>query len=294
MTQAGQRLTAAGKEDYVEVDGFRIRSWEVGPPRPSGAVVMLEGMTWGLSTLRDALAQKYRVIALELPGFGESPANTRSQSVQELADTVAQAAAQVVSEPYTLIGTSFGCPRGTLADPAVAGHGRGPGVDCAHRPPARGRPSGWYAGGHGQSGYSPIPRRPGALRPLTPPSWLRNRRWCSGSREGCTMQRQNAGSVRFRARPWCSLVRKTGWWHPRPRASTVRGFPTALSPLCMTPDTSSRRSGPRPSSTPCVTMSSCGRRSSWAARPASSTRRCSGSPSGRDFIRQLQTLRLQG
>jgi pimeloyl-ACP methyl ester carboxylesterase len=108
MTQAGPRLTAAGEEYYVEVDGFRIRSWEAGPPRPTGAVVMLEGMTWGLSTLRDALAQKYRVIALELPGFGESPANTRSQSVQELAITVAQASALVVPEHYTLIGTSFG------------------------------------------------------------------------------------------------------------------------------------------------------------------------------------------
>jgi pimeloyl-ACP methyl ester carboxylesterase len=108
MTQAGQRLTAAGKEDYVEVAGFRIRSWEAGPPQPAGAVVMLESMSWGLSTLRDALAQKYRVIALELPGCGASPANTGSQSVQELANTMAQAAAQVVPEHYTLIGTSFG------------------------------------------------------------------------------------------------------------------------------------------------------------------------------------------
>jgi pimeloyl-ACP methyl ester carboxylesterase len=108
MTQAGQRLTAAGKEDYVEVDGFRIRSWEAGPPHPPGTVVMLEGTTWGLSTLRDALAQKYRVIALELPGFGASPANTRSHSVQELANIMAQAAAQLVPDTYTLIGTSFG------------------------------------------------------------------------------------------------------------------------------------------------------------------------------------------
>src|SRR5215510_6798424 len=107
MTQVGQRLTAAFKEDHVEVDGFRIRYWESGPPRPVGAVVMLESMTWGLSTLRDALVQKYRVIALELPGCGASPANTRSQSVQELANTVAQAAAQIVPENYTLIGTSF-------------------------------------------------------------------------------------------------------------------------------------------------------------------------------------------
>ena len=69
MTQAGQRLTAACKEDHVEVDGFRIRSWESGPPRPVGVVAMLEGITWGLSKLRDALVQKYRVIALELPGL---------------------------------------------------------------------------------------------------------------------------------------------------------------------------------------------------------------------------------
>jgi pimeloyl-ACP methyl ester carboxylesterase len=107
MAQAGQRLTAAGTEGHVEVDGFRIRYWECGPPQPVGTVVMLEGMTWGLSRLRDALAQKYRVITLELPGFGASPANTRSQSVQELASTVAQAVAQVVPEHYTLIGTSF-------------------------------------------------------------------------------------------------------------------------------------------------------------------------------------------
>src|SRR5262245_38108221 len=108
MTQAGQRLTAAGKEDHVEVDGFHIRYWESSPPRPVGVVVMLEGMSWGLAKLRDALGQKYRVIVLELPGFGASPANTRSQSVQELASTVAQASAQVVPEKYTLIGPSFG------------------------------------------------------------------------------------------------------------------------------------------------------------------------------------------
>jgi pimeloyl-ACP methyl ester carboxylesterase len=107
MTQAGQRRTAAYKEDHVEVDGFRIRYWESGPLQPAGTVVMLEGMTWGLSTLRDTLAQKYRVMALELPGCGVSPVNTRSQSVQELAHTVTQAAAQVVPETYTLIGTSF-------------------------------------------------------------------------------------------------------------------------------------------------------------------------------------------
>ena len=44
MTQAGQRLTAAWQEHHVEVEGFRIRYWESGPPRPVGAVVMLLGV----------------------------------------------------------------------------------------------------------------------------------------------------------------------------------------------------------------------------------------------------------
>src|ERR1700694_1214159 len=101
MPVAGTPHPGRLKQDHVEVDGFRIRYWESGPPRPVGVVVMLEGMTWGLSKLRDALVQTYRVIARELPGFGASPANTRSQSVQELANTVAQAAAKVVSENYT-------------------------------------------------------------------------------------------------------------------------------------------------------------------------------------------------
>jgi pimeloyl-ACP methyl ester carboxylesterase len=50
----------------------------------------------------------YRVVMSELPGFGTSPVNTSSQSVQGLAHTMALAAANLVSETYTLIGTSFG------------------------------------------------------------------------------------------------------------------------------------------------------------------------------------------
>jgi pimeloyl-ACP methyl ester carboxylesterase len=108
MTQAEQRLTTAFKANQVEVDGFRIRYWESNPPQPLGTVVMLTGMTLGLFRLRDILGQTYRVVMVELPGFGASPANTSSQSVKELANTVAQAAANLVSETYTLIGTSFG------------------------------------------------------------------------------------------------------------------------------------------------------------------------------------------
>ena len=108
MTQAEQRLTAAFTESQVEVDGLRIRYWESSPSQPVGTVVMLAGMTWNLSRLRDTLGQIYRVVMLELPGFGASSVNTRSQSVKGLAHTMALASANLVSESYTLIGTSFG------------------------------------------------------------------------------------------------------------------------------------------------------------------------------------------
>ena len=105
MTQAGQPLTVTFKEGHVEADGFRIRYREAGQGE---TVVMLDGMTWGPSNLHDALAQKYRVVAFELPGFGSSPVNASSQSVADLAETMARASAALIPDTYTLIGTSFG------------------------------------------------------------------------------------------------------------------------------------------------------------------------------------------
>ena len=92
------------REDHVEAGGFRIKYQEAGQGNP---VVILEGMTWGILKLHHALAHKYRVVVLELPGFGASPANTRSSSVRDLAGTVAQATAKIVTDKFTLIGTSF-------------------------------------------------------------------------------------------------------------------------------------------------------------------------------------------
>ena len=65
-------------------------------------------MTWGLSKLHHALAQKYRVVAFELPGFDATPTPVMPRSIKDLADILTQAVAKVVQEKYTLIGTSFG------------------------------------------------------------------------------------------------------------------------------------------------------------------------------------------
>ena len=142
---------------------------------------------------------------------------------------MAQACAQVVPEHYTLIGTSFGANVAlwqtlqspdkvealVLIAPTAILPVAGPMADTpeettkrlfAHPEKARGLPS------------------------VDPAIVAKEQALCSGSQAGCTMQRQNAGSVRFRVQPWCSLVQKIRWWHPRPRASTARGFLTATSP----------------------------------------------------------------
>lgn len=93
------------QESHIEADGFRIKYLAAGQGDP---VVILDSISAGISKLQDALAQRYRVILLELPGFGSSPANTRSSSVKDLAKVVAQATEQIIPEKYTLIGTSFG------------------------------------------------------------------------------------------------------------------------------------------------------------------------------------------
>jgi pimeloyl-ACP methyl ester carboxylesterase len=106
MGQPEPQGGAAFKEGHVEADGFRIRYVEAGQGRP---VVMLHGVG-GLrvSKVHDALAKHYRVIAFEMPGFGRSPPNSRSQSVKDLARTIAQAVGQLGVDTCALVGTSFG------------------------------------------------------------------------------------------------------------------------------------------------------------------------------------------
>jgi pimeloyl-ACP methyl ester carboxylesterase len=93
------------QEKQVESGGFSVRYWEAGQGRP---VVMLDPTGWRGTALHDALAESYQVFSLELPGTGESPANTTSESIADLAATAEAIAAALTSERYTLIGSSFG------------------------------------------------------------------------------------------------------------------------------------------------------------------------------------------
>jgi pimeloyl-ACP methyl ester carboxylesterase len=98
---------AAGfREGFVKADGFRIRYLEAGRGEP--LVVLHGGGGLRHYASHDLLAQTHRVIMLEAPGFGESPANERSRSMAELANTMAAAVRNLGIERYDLQGTSFG------------------------------------------------------------------------------------------------------------------------------------------------------------------------------------------
>src|SRR5262245_58997831 len=85
VTRTGESF----REGFGEADGFRIRYMEVGDGVP---LVHLHGAGGlRLTPGHDLLSQQFRVIAFEMPGFGQSPENTRTQSMPELAATMVEA-----------------------------------------------------------------------------------------------------------------------------------------------------------------------------------------------------------
>jgi pimeloyl-ACP methyl ester carboxylesterase len=100
------REVSAFQGGFVDADGFRIRYLVAGEGEP---LVVLHG-GGGLRRYRshDLLATKRRVLLLEAPGFGASAVNERSQSMADLAETLALAVRELGIERYDLQGTSFG------------------------------------------------------------------------------------------------------------------------------------------------------------------------------------------
>ena len=96
----------AFREGFVEADGFRIRYMEAGQGMP---LVHLHG-AGGMRLTRghDLLSRHYRVIAFEMPGFGQSPENIRTEAIANLAATMAAAVRALGIDEFNLMGTSFG------------------------------------------------------------------------------------------------------------------------------------------------------------------------------------------
>jgi pimeloyl-ACP methyl ester carboxylesterase len=103
---APNEIAASFTEGFVEADGFRIRTMQAGRGTP---LIHLHGAS-GLSLTRghDLLSQHHRVIAFEMPGFGRSPENTRTQTTAEMATTMRAAIRALGIESCNVLGTSFG------------------------------------------------------------------------------------------------------------------------------------------------------------------------------------------
>lgn len=93
------------REAYAAADGFEVRYLQAGAGEP---VLRIHGAA-GLDLTRTdyLLAQKYRVIAVEVPGFGQS-VNERSRSARDLGHTMAAFAEALGLQRYSLIGNSLG------------------------------------------------------------------------------------------------------------------------------------------------------------------------------------------
>ncbi len=96
----------AFSEDFVEADGFRIRFMAAGEGTPLVHLHGAGGMR--LTRAHELLSERYRVVVFEMPGFGQSAENRRTQSVQELAGTMAAAVRALGIERFNLLATSFG------------------------------------------------------------------------------------------------------------------------------------------------------------------------------------------
>ena len=94
------------RERFVEADGFHIRFMEAGEGTPLVHLHGAGGMR--LTKAHDLLSRRYRVIVFEMPGFGPSPENTRTQTVRELGETMGAALSALDVEYFNLMATSFG------------------------------------------------------------------------------------------------------------------------------------------------------------------------------------------
>ena len=106
MAQSDRQPGASFREGWVDADGFRIRYMESGQGAP---LVHLHGAGGlRLTFAHDLLCRRYRVVALEMPGFGQSPENTRTQNMRELAATMGRAIGNLGLDSFNVMGTSFG------------------------------------------------------------------------------------------------------------------------------------------------------------------------------------------
>ncbi|HEX8966577.1 MAG TPA: alpha/beta hydrolase [Chloroflexota bacterium] len=97
---------SAFTEAYVDADGFHVRYLQAGSGPP--LVYVHGGGGLRISRAHELLAEHFHVVAFEVPGFGQSAPNERSQTYADIAATLVEAAHRLGLERFNLWGVSFG------------------------------------------------------------------------------------------------------------------------------------------------------------------------------------------
>lgn len=92
------------------INGQRLYAREEGPPNAQIAL-LIHGWSsswYALSTLLPLLSKRFSCIAVDLPGYGNSPALRERTTIRAYVDLLAQLIREVTDQPVVLIGHSMG------------------------------------------------------------------------------------------------------------------------------------------------------------------------------------------
>jgi pimeloyl-ACP methyl ester carboxylesterase len=96
------------KEGHVAAGGFHLRYQEAGP-KDAPVLVSLPGSAGlEMSRAKDQLIKHFRVIEINPPGWGDDPELTREMNQDEIGKILGEAANQLVTGKYHVLGTSMG------------------------------------------------------------------------------------------------------------------------------------------------------------------------------------------
>jgi pimeloyl-ACP methyl ester carboxylesterase len=96
---------------FVDLHGYRMAYRQWGDPSASDVVLLVHGITSSSLTwirVAPALASRYRVVAVDLKGHGDSPRTHSGYRIADQADEIAGLCSSLKLDELTLIGHSWG------------------------------------------------------------------------------------------------------------------------------------------------------------------------------------------
>ncbi len=136
------KLDEAMEDQYVEntytIDGQQVHAMEYGQQGRQVAI-LIHGWSsswFAVSPVMDLLAQRFHCIAVDLPGYGDSPAFAEPTTIPKYVETLANLIEEVSDGPVVLVGHSMGgmisitmalehpilVERMVLISPTISGH----------------------------------------------------------------------------------------------------------------------------------------------------------------------------